>query len=477
MWPDLGLDWESSSHEVLKKSCALYLDCIYAHEPTEKCQPMATLPVDVMNAYPFSKYAYQRVFYHCEMAAESNPQCEFLDSFQRSGWIEANNLFEKHEIRKYGPDASLIYILAEKGYPNLIRQWSERDPHVHSMCPKERYRYPFFAAIASGNQEAIAAILNAPSGIFKGVNILEGIKCGKDHRRYMDHTRLTWAAMNGLTSVIPMLLRQGLEIDEQNDKMESPLLSALGRGQELAVNLLLESGANTGNQDMFSSACEKGFRRLVIAMIENGTEIDGLSWSSETPLSLASENGHAKVVRTLIQQGATVNTRSDHQMSPLVQASLRGHKEVVRILIDNGANIDAHDQPWRYTPLTAASSKGHKDIVQILVDKGADIERVDGLKWTPLVRAMRYANHKAIVRFLLERGADIDVQDKDGHTALIQAVIHSDAEIVKLLIDFGADVNFKNDYGQTPLSVAFKEKPVDRDNIQLLIDHGAVENV
>jgi ankyrin repeat protein len=379
-------------------------------------------------------------------------------------------MFEEFQIRKYSKNASLIYILADMGHPNLIRQWFKRDPHVHLVCQRDRYRSPLFAAISSGNKDAVAAILNIPSSIYNGVDIMEGLNCMKDLKRYRGQTSLTWAALEGRTSLIQLLLRQGFDPNEGNDGGKSPLICALENGNDLSASILLENGANIGTVS-FQTACKEGLHRTVILMIENGADIETTgSFHDSTALLDASEGGHEAVVRLLIENGADIEASSVHNSTPLLKASLMGHEAVVRLLIDKGADIEA-SRIYGSTPLLGASKRGREDVVRVLIEKGADIEASSVHDSTPLLKAS-WNGYEAIVRLLVEKGANVNAQSSDGDTPLSCAIgLHVD--IVKLLIDFGADVNFKNGSGKTALARAKAHGRHFQDTVQLLIDHGA----
>jgi ankyrin repeat protein len=472
MWPELGLNWEDSGHETLKKSCDVYLNHVYAHISSPKFKSSTEPRMDTVSTYPFSAYACQQLLYHSERAVESIPQCEFLEDFNEfklPQWIEINNVFEDFKIRHYGSLATLIYILADMGHPKLIRQWSKCDPHVHRAC-RERYRYPFFAAISSGNKDAVAAILNIPSSIYNGVDIMEGLNCMKDLKRYRGQTSLTWAALEGRTSLIQLLLRQGFDPNEGNDGGKSPLICALENGNDLSASILLENGANIGTVS-FQTACKEGLHRTVILMIENGADIETTgSFHDSTALLDASEGGHEAVVRLLIENGADIEASSVHNSTPLLKASWWGHEAIVRLLIEKGADIEARSV-HNSTPLLEASLMGRENIVRFLIEKGADIEASSAHNLTPLLRAS-WMGREATVRLLAEKGANVNAQSSNGDTPLAFA-INLNVDIVKLLIDFGADVNFKHGSGETALARAKARGRQFQDTVQLLIDHGA----
>lgn len=71
----------------------------------------------------------------------------------------------------------------------------------------------------------------------------------------------------------------------------------------------------------------------------------------------------------------------------------------------------------------------------------------------PLVKAV-FERNTAAAKNLITLGADVNVLDKEaGTTALIQAVQHSDAEMVSALLSAGADVNMKDGDGDTALTM------------------------
>lgn len=88
-----------------------------------------------------------------------------------------------------------------------------------------------------------------------------------------------------------------------------------------------------------------------------------------------------------------------------------------------------------------------------------------------LFRAIRSGDLQA-VRNLLNNGIDPNVRDEDGGTALMNAAVYSDVEMMATIIQKGAAVNTSNKAGATALmwSVGDLEK------VRLLIRHGADVN-
>ncbi|KAH7144601.1 ankyrin repeat-containing domain protein, partial [Dactylonectria estremocensis] len=91
-----------------------------------------------------------------------------------------------------------------------------------------------------------------------------------------------FATINGLESIVQLLLKEGASPNIADFDGDTALLLASGRGHHKIVELLLQKGADP-----------------------NIANTDG-----DTPLQLASGNGHQKVVELLIASGTTGPSKS-----------------------------------------------------------------------------------------------------------------------------------------------------------------------
>ncbi|KAF3937693.1 hypothetical protein ABW19_dt0201894 [Dactylella cylindrospora] len=159
LWPDLGFDWESPSNEMLKQSCNTYINhpSVRARISKMVSDARENKNTKILNECPFLEYASQNILYHANAAAVAVPQDNFLSGFPVPDWISIINLFEKHKVRLYNPDTSLLYILAESNLANLIRIHPRREFWLD--VENERYGTPLFAALALGSHEAVQTFL------------------------------------------------------------------------------------------------------------------------------------------------------------------------------------------------------------------------------------------------------------------------------------------------------------------------------
>ncbi|HUF71391.1 MAG TPA: ankyrin repeat domain-containing protein [Gammaproteobacteria bacterium] len=206
-------------------------------------------------------------------------------------------------------------------------------------------------------------------------------------------------------------------------------------------------------------------RRLTDA----GADVSLANHYGATPMGLAAEIGHAEILRLLIDAGADVDSPNTEGQTALMAVARTGKNDAARLLLDRGATVDARESWGGQTALMWASARRHPEMMQLLVDHGADVDarsmhrdyqrhvtaegrpkNLDSGGLTPLLYAAR-ENCIACVDVLLANGADIDLPDPDGVSPLNVAIMNTNWDLAKRLIEAGADVNQWDVYGQAPL--------------------------
>ena len=168
----------------------------------------------------------------------------------------------------------------------------------------------------------------------------------------------------------------------------------------------------------------------------------------------AIDQRNLKVIKGLLLMGFKINDSKNPPYLPF--ASWRGYLDVVKILLKVGVNVNSRDRDEK-TGLISASAGGYTKIVQTLLEYGAEINDMDRYANTALRLAIE-KNHPEIVKILLKAGADFGKDDFHGKTALMTAASSGHLEIVKILLDSEArnTINFKDNYGNTALSLAIE---------------------
>jgi ankyrin repeat protein len=274
--------------------------------------------------------------------------------------------------------------------------------------------------------------------------------------------------------------------------------------QTSVIEPLLEDRDNKGRTALHR-ASESGNLSQVIALLEQGAEINAGDNDWRTPLQLAAQSGEKAVVQNLLRKGANVHgTDSDHRQA-LHLAAERGHEEAVLCLLLEGANINAKDTCGR-TALHYAAVNGHEPVLKVLLRQGADANINDEddhtarqlaaksgqktaheLLLTPEQKTIIGSEFQRIIsakdlialRRMLNLGEDPNFVTQSGVTLLhlVAGLSRSgdaskSVEMAKLLLDRGANVNAKQgSQDMTPLHLAVIAKGYA--TVELLLERGA----
>ncbi|KXH64748.1 hypothetical protein CNYM01_02062 [Colletotrichum nymphaeae SA-01] len=534
LWPDLGFDWELSSHENLKSCCTKYIQYYLASNLVSE---------ESLNQFPFMEYASQHVLFHADAAAAGISQRQFLSQFPLEDWIRIYNCFEKHRIRHYRPQTSFVYIFSEMDCSRLIRTIPDK---IWERHPGDRYNYPLFAALAHGNCNSVAALFGMPSVIYNGTNIMEGLAHRRDFSDFKLRTPLSWAAQDDRLGMVKLFLQAGYNVNEPDYGLSTPLHRAAKQGHESVVKLLMENGANVDPADrLFRTplflAVMHGREATVRILLEYNADVDMRGGKRcSTPLHEASKAGHKvaeAIVKLLIENGADVESRCDDGDTALHAASEAGNERITKFLIENGADVnaenyafmsalhsvcskgvmegdlDAERGPRELTifdanggPDTAlqkidqviskllidgesnvssgthsgksgfklASSFSYEEIIRLLIENKAYVEAANDCQAVHLSNKRRCDYH-ATAKILIENGAALNNASSDGHIPLFLAVAAGDRKMLQLLLENGAEVNIIQSRGMfTPLIRAIR---IRREDMAVdLIKHGANVN-
>jgi ankyrin repeat protein len=496
IWPEYGHNFQGQSHDRLKQCCLDYIsiDVVTSLQipdrlPKAFSEEAAGLRKSATQAFPFLEYAVRNVLYHADTATGGGiSQADFLDSFPLPRWVKLDNLFEKHEVRKHTEHVSLLYMLAELNAANLIKV----HPSVTSCLDveDERYGCAFFAADATGSQEAIKACIK---GLEMGQSVVdctgkwleEGSESakvksnlGRNFKYSKKRGMISYAAEIGNATVLAYLMRldsAGIESKDPYDR--TPLHIVAGKGASFMTRMLLEKGADVNAQGGYygsalQAASARGHNEVVTLLLDKGADVNAQGGQYGNALQLALVRGYKEVVMLLLDKGADVNAQCGLDGNALQLASARGHKEAVTLLLDKGADVNAQGGQFG-NALRAASIGGYKEVVMLLLDKGADVNAQGG-QFGNALQAVSARGRKEFVVLLLDKGADVNAQGGYYGNALQVASAGGYKEVVMLLLDKGADVNAQSRKNGNALQLASARGH--KEVVMLLLDKGADVN-
>ncbi|PNY29059.1 Uncharacterized protein TCAP_01021 [Tolypocladium capitatum] len=443
LWPELGDKFESLSHDRLKQCCDTYLavDVSGRLPCNEICPDTPDHTVEawernVSKAFPFLKYATHGVLHHAEEAAISQPQDSFLDEFPLKHWIKLRNLFEQDYNCRYTTNASLLYILAERNGMRLMQSLPWPNPDL--LVRGERRRYPFFAALNNGHQEAAMFLLRQETGL-QIDRLPERPACVPG---FMPRSLLLWAAKLGDDSLVTLLLQSSIvDMDSKDADKRTALSVASEHGREPVVRRLLatkqvdvNSKSSSGRTPLAYSAWlgHEAVARLLLATA--AVDVDARDGWGRTPLFHSAEGGHEAIVRLLLATNAVdVNRKDAMDWTPLFVAATQGHDAIVRLLVATNAAVDPKDR-WNRTPLSHAAEKGHGGIVQQLIATDAvDINSRDDNGWTPLFYASERGCDAVVQLLLAAPGIDVAAKSKSNRTPMQVAARQQQRSTVGIL--------------------------------------------
>ena len=208
--------------------------------------------------------------------------------------------------------------------------------------------------------------------------------------------------------------------------------------------------------------------------------LDSTKLRSPRNLAVAAKSGDKEKVRWLIDSGADVNTvyecklerstKESEFVYPLEAAIYGGDLETVEVLIDRGALVNG-SLMTSASPLLYCVQSRRLAIARLLIGRGADSI---GSKWrhpTALHEAV-VKNQTDMVEVMLEHATDVHAHPEP--TAALNIAISLDyTDMVHLLLRFGANVNAHP--GQDiPLVEVTRRGSFEM--VQLLLEHGADPN-
>ncbi|XP_055959504.1 serine/threonine-protein phosphatase 6 regulatory ankyrin repeat subunit B [Patella vulgata] len=352
------------------------------------------------------------------------------------------------------------------------------------------------------------------------VQILIDAGADLDFKEYVTppkHNCLHMAAKVGMTPIVTYLLRQGVQLSD-DDKQNNILH-------------LLAPNCNSGH-----------ITECMGALIKSGLDVNAPNTNNETPIFLASLHGNCRFVDALIRSKCELNTKSGaHQLSPLLASLLESNFQIAEQLILTGCDVNLAAVNG-FTPLMKAVKLSNMILIKLLLAHGADVNSTSQLGKSASdycykqnfhiasahknskVSLKEYVNvtdftdkcdrevvhdthsdfeilkvlveagaelspdscllHRAIsiadlagVAFLIDNGACVNKKNKRGDTPLMVAAKRGLQEIIKLLLTNGCDVNSRNFKRETALHKVIKSELSEKLNVILLLENGANVNL
>ena len=321
-------------------------------------------------------------------------------------------------------------------------------------------RTALMAASRYNFEEGVEALLNAGADIHKDSGYC---------------TALSIASFMGHLNIVNLLLAHGVDPNQYNDFLFSPLVSACLRRNIDVIKALLASKADPNKVD------EEGFTLLSMIISSAGKELTsklgGLFETNSFPLTeLQNAVNELEIIKLLIAAGVDLDLCTSSGDTALIQAIQSNNLPVAHLLIKSKADLNIQGK-YEETALHEACSLQNAELVETLLKNGANPNIQDFDKNTSLITSCIKKSDQpfdpVIPPLLLAYRADPNKQDIVGRTALMLATRHNYEEGVEALLNAGACVKIDS-VSFTTLSIASFMGNVNI--VNLLLSHGADPN-
>ncbi|THV43885.1 hypothetical protein BGAL_0834g00010 [Botrytis galanthina] len=305
-----------------------------------------------------------------------------------------------------------------------------------------------------------------------------------DYRGYNNRTPLMNAAFYGHENVVDLLLENDAEVNCVDFNNESPLMKAAAGGNMSIMSLLLERGAKFDSKEKgFASALlsnsQYGRKEMVDFLLQNGVDTSLRNkmpgYQGWTPLMHAASNGHETMVIALLENGAEINAKCDSGSTSLYRAVSAGCLTIAELLLERGGKIDLLEEISCGLLLNAIPNDDEAAVASLL--KQSTCTQVDNKENIMLIISAIgnaiLSGRLAILEILLEKRPNINWKDESGQTPLFWAISHRNQYMVRLLIEKGADIELKDNYGCTPLMHALLHEQPSMPIVKTFLDRGA----
>jgi ankyrin repeat protein len=204
-------------------------------------------------------------------------------------------------------------------------------------------------------------------------------------------TSVSWAAIEGHTEVVQLLLDQDANMYAALQQGLTPLHCATKYHRDIIVKLLLDKDVCPDRKDI----------------------------NHRAPLQHAIINDNEYIVKLLRDKQADCESPDLEGSTPLYNAVSYTSVTIINVLLDHGADPNSPQlEVYRITPMHLSILRLKDDIVKLCIDRRVKLKVIDSYRLTALFHSM-YSLVEKMVKLLTKLGANITVKGRSGTSITI----------------------------------------------------------
>ncbi|KAH6676237.1 ankyrin repeat-containing domain protein [Halenospora varia] len=312
-------------------------------------------------------------------------------------------------------------------------------------------------AVEEGNEEVVNMLIAS-------TRPKPDLSCKDEDGRGLMH----WAAASGNTSIIKILIENGLEVNSRNRIGIIPLHDACRYGKLDAARLLLDNGADLTMKDEydrspFTIGWQYGRNELVELCKERGTisqvEAAKALRTQDLPIWSLAMLREVDIIKEVIASGkVNLDITEPETQNTAIHCALLDERqdlgtetiqnEILKELLQTGKI--SHEMPNQdgRTPLLLAAMFGNIEATQLLLEQEVGLNEVDRFEYSPLVVACQNNAYNVAVK-LVGEGATAEQTRVDLEELLFAAIEFKNIRAVQFLLEAGADRMAQTENGKT----------------------------
>jgi len=280
---------------------------------------------------------------------------------------------------------------------------------------------------------------------------------------------------------IDSLITSGANLDLTDELGNSTVMAALLAGWPQLANTLIDQTSHPAQVNSLGFrpmhvATIRGYKTTVIALLDDGADIDQTDARGSTALMLAAKNQKTDMLKLLLDRGAdySIGNRKKQTAVDFVFAADYPAGKALLASYDIGprtttqasattslnnfkAKVEKHGGRYVGWPLlNIAIELGEIPVAQQIITQEVGLDATDPGGNSALHVAARKDDSDSLGQ-LLEHGASVNAINTRSETALYLAVESACPKCVNLLLENNADPSIASKFKITPLEVAIRD--------------------